>query len=402
MLSPLKRDTLLEHARGLRIDITSRNEAVILVQGRRIEAGPQGLAILAAFGQPATLDAALAGFASHGAQRWIDASSTVVHLYRNGVLMQAGSAQAGAEPDAAGFGDATAHVALLNDRIRTERFLAGIAEVVQPGDIVVDIGTGSGVLAIAAARAGAEHVYAIEAGAAGPVARQVFAANGLADRITLIQGWSTEVELPRRADVLVSELIGRDPWDERLLEVTLDARKRLLKPGARMLPGRIRVFGLPVTAPLSEVGKVAATSERIECWRAWYGIDFSPLAEMSRGAAHAQMHRLSCRARTWPRLSEPILLADVDLSQNQDISIDRTIHATAATSGELNALLVYFEADLGSTTLSTHPEQSDDGNNWASPVHLLRTPRSLAAGDPFSIRYQSGIGDGVSRLWLSE
>ena len=58
------------------------------------------------------------------------------------------------------------------------------------------------------------------------------ARNGVQDGVTLIRGWSREIELPERADLLVAELIGNEPFEEEVLETTLDARRRLLKPGA--------------------------------------------------------------------------------------------------------------------------------------------------------------------------
>ena len=103
------------------------------------------------------------------------------------------------------------HIAMLNDRRRTASFLAAIRRVVRPGDVVVDVGTGTGVLAIAAAQAGAARVYAVEATGIGKLAEANFRANGLQDRITLVPGWSMQVTLPERADVLVSEVIGKTP-----------------------------------------------------------------------------------------------------------------------------------------------------------------------------------------------
>jgi predicted RNA methylase len=69
-------------------------------------------------------------------------------------------------------------------------------------------------LAIAAACA-SSHVYAIEASGIGKLAKAIFKANGLADRITLIEGWSTQVNLPEKADVLISEIIGNEPLGEQ-------------------------------------------------------------------------------------------------------------------------------------------------------------------------------------------
>jgi predicted RNA methylase len=92
---------------------------------------------------------------------------------------------------ARGVGALGLHVALLNDRRRTGA--ETITQVVKPGDVVVDLASGTGILALAAARAGAAHVYAIESTAVGRVAQALFEANGFGDRITLLSGWSTRL-----------------------------------------------------------------------------------------------------------------------------------------------------------------------------------------------------------------
>ncbi len=148
------------------------------------------------------------------------------------------------------------HVNMLNDRTRTSAYLASISKAVRPGDVVLDIGTGTGVFSIAAARAGARHVYAIEAGRIAKAARTLFEVNGVADRVTLIRGWSTCISLPERADVLIAELIGDDPLAEQVIGITRDAVMRLLKPDARLVPSDIKIFGVPVTVPTDELGKL--------------------------------------------------------------------------------------------------------------------------------------------------
>jgi len=383
---------MLQRARSLRVQITSEGVR-LLVGGKGILFGPQGLAVLDLFAQPMSLGEALQTFKARGVQHWMDMASTIMALHRAGALRDVAQDESPLVPAGGGFGSVSIHVAMLNDRIRTAGFMAGIAEVVCPRDVVVDIGTGTGILAVAAARAGAAHVYAVEATEIASVARAVFEANGLTERITLIQGWSTEIELPERADVLVSEIVGNDPWDERILEVTQDARKRLLKPTARFVPGRMRVFGLPVTVPHVERMQRTVTAETVNHWKSWYNVDYSPLAEMVRNAAHPQFYLKPQQARDWTQLSDPALLAEVDFATFHDRDIAQTITATATASGELSGLLVYFELMLGpTTTLSTHPAHADAYNCWKSPVFLVGEPWSVQTGDHFVIDYHAGSG----------
>jgi hypothetical protein len=270
-------------------------------------------------------------------------------------------------------------------------YLKGIQEVIQPGDVVLDIGTGTGILAIAAARAGARNVYAIEASGIGKLAKEIFKANGLTDRVTLIEGWSTQVNLPEKADVLISEIIGNEPLGERVLETTMDAIKRLLKPNARLVPNKVKIFGLPVTIPLTELAKYTFVPETLRDWKSCYDIDFNPLAEASRNSSQSFYINPSL-ARDWVSICEPVQLAVVDLKDMSQLSVDNTLTVTADTSGRLDGVLVYFEIELGPTTwLSTHPVQATKDCSWSSPVRILTEPLNLQTGDRLAVTYQYRI-----------
>ena len=169
---------------------------------------------------------------------------------------------------------------MLHDDRRTSDYVAALSQAVRPGDVVLDIGTGSGVLAIAAARAGAKQVYAVEASDIAEAAERVFALNDMGDRITLVAGWSREIELPEPADLLVSEVIGNEPFEEEILETTLDARRRLLKPGARLIPNALTLFARPLLLPETEARQRARSdARRSSAGEALYGIDFEPLVD---------------------------------------------------------------------------------------------------------------------------
>lgn len=114
---------------------------------------------------------------------------------------------------------------------------------------VLEIGTGTGILSAFAVRAGADHVYTIEASDLADTARHILARNGLADRVTVLSGFSFDVELPKRADLLVTETLGHFGFDEAILELTHDARKRLLTKRAPILPAVTRLVVAPVHAP---------------------------------------------------------------------------------------------------------------------------------------------------------
>jgi predicted RNA methylase len=106
------------------------------------------------------------------------------------------------------------HRTMIRDRVRTEAFRRAIDSVVRRGDIVLDVGAGSGILSVFAARAGAARVYAVERTSVAVLAEEVAAANGVAEIVQVIHSDILDVEPPERVDVIVSEL-ARRVWDRR-------------------------------------------------------------------------------------------------------------------------------------------------------------------------------------------
>jgi SAM-dependent methyltransferase len=138
------------------------------------------------------------------------------------------------------------HLGMLHDTARMDAFRRAIDATVQPGDVVVDLGCGTGVLSFMACEAGARKVYAIEGGPVIDVARELAADNGFDDRIEFLAGWSIEIGIPEPADVLISETIGNAGFNEGIVAWAVDARQRLLRPDAARIPERLRLWVAPV------------------------------------------------------------------------------------------------------------------------------------------------------------
>jgi protein arginine N-methyltransferase 1 len=133
-----------------------------------------------------------------------------------------------------------AHQPLLDDGVRNRAFFAALKKRITPDSVVVDIGSGTGIWAIAAAMAGARKVVAIEK---DPLLTAVIdnlaKENRVHDRIEIIRGDSREVRLDREFDVLISETIGNTGFDEQIVPILIDARKRFLKRGGVLIPSSI-------------------------------------------------------------------------------------------------------------------------------------------------------------------
>ena len=138
------------------------------------------------------------------------------------------------------------HQFLLRDEVRNKLFYEALRRTVTSDKRVLDIGSGSGVWAIAAARLGAKSVTAIEANETMiPMIMAHAAENGVADRIEIINGLSSEINLKNKFDVIVSETIGNQAFDEDIIATMVDARERFLAPGGVMIPQKVALMAAP-------------------------------------------------------------------------------------------------------------------------------------------------------------
>jgi protein arginine N-methyltransferase 1 len=139
------------------------------------------------------------------------------------------------------------HQAFLADTRRQRAFRQALSNAVRPGCAVLDIGSGTGVWAIEAARLGAARVVAIERESLlVPLIERLARDNGVADRVRVIQGESRQVRVRGRFDVVVAELIGHQGFNEHIVPVMADARARFLRPGGRLVPLALALWAAPV------------------------------------------------------------------------------------------------------------------------------------------------------------
>jgi hypothetical protein len=138
------------------------------------------------------------------------------------------------------------HEEMLKDKVRTNAYRQAIEG--NPSDfkdkIVLDIGAGTGILSIFAARAGAKHVYAVENAEIAHFAREIIKKNGLSDKITVLKGKMEEIELPvPQVDIIISEWMGYFLLYESMLDSVLWARDKYLnKSTGKMLPDRAQIY----------------------------------------------------------------------------------------------------------------------------------------------------------------
>lgn len=279
------------------------------------------------------------------------------------------------------------HLSMLLDTARMDSFRRAIGASVQPGDVVVDIGCGSGILSFMACEAGAAKVYAIEGGPVIEVARELAADNGFADRIEFLGGWSLDVGIPEPADVLISETIGNAGLDEGIVAWTFDARQRLLRPDAVLIPQRLRLW----------VGAAEAFDEHALVAE-WQATDLP----YDYAAAHRRAAETLAYADLTPSnlLGQPELAADIDLATALNETITSAGHLRVDRDGTLHGLACWFDSLLcAGTTVDNMPPRTD--SSWSHGFLPLPEPIAVAAGDQLSWGL-SVSADGEQWTWWVE
>ncbi len=386
-------DAPLVIAPGLRVRCEAADRFALQVAGPTRYGGTHTLAALDAFRHPCSVREALARLRRSltGVGEWMQLTETIRALVEAGALVpEASDARA---LDGSGFDGAGIHAAMLNDRVRTQSYLRAIAETVRRDDVVVDLGTGTGILAMAAARAGARRVYAIEATRVAAAAERLIADNNMADRITVLRGHSTSLQLPERADLLVAEIIGDDPLGEQVIESTADAMKRFLKPGARVLPSQLQIWAAPVALIENAGRQPSFDATSLEDWATEYGFDFSALANFEP-APLPQRLITATLAGQMTALGPAQRLCRIDLTQPQGRPGAVRCEVEMARGGAVAGLLLWFDLQLSDNQhIDTDPQQPRADNHWRHPLYLLPQPVPVSAGERWRFECALGASD---------
>merc|ERR1712086_388867 len=139
--------------------------------------------------------------------------------------------------------------------------------------VVLDVGCGTGILSMFAAKAGAKHVYGVDMSSIIEKTRQIVKDNDFADQITLIKGKVEEIELPvQKVDIIVSEWMGYFLLYESMLDSVLVARDRWLADDGVLLPDRATLY-------LCAIEDADYKAEKIGFWKDVYGFDMSAMEQ---------------------------------------------------------------------------------------------------------------------------
>jgi tetratricopeptide (TPR) repeat protein len=265
------------------------------------------------------------------------------------------------------------HVPMMNDTLRNEAYLAALRSAITADSKVFEIGTGSGLIAMMAARLGAKQVTTCEAvELIAGTAKEVVTANGLADSINVIAKQSTDVvvgvDITDRADILVSEILSSEFLGEAVLPSIEDAKSRLLKPGGRIIPGAgsimISLFG----------GDGIGRNVRVDnaC-----GFDLSKFNEITSNKLHILRYDLDIEL-----LSDDVEAFNFDFNAQDYFPADqKVLRIPVRTAGRCFGLIQWNRMQMDEVVVfENHPSVRVAESGWSRVIYLFPDPINVEPG----------------------
>jgi len=272
------------------------------------------------------------------------------------------------------------HFNMMNDTTRNAAFKKAIERQIKPHHVVLEIGTGAGLLAMMAARTGAR-IYTCES---NPVlalaARGIIEANGLADRITVIDkpSWSIEVgtDVPQQADVLISEIFSAQLLSEEVIPTIEDAKRRLLKPGGIVIPAMAAMMGALVrNDDLAQLTRVSTVE----------GFDFTPF-----NAFTPVLMSLDTPNHAFEWMSEPLSLFEFDFKNRDMFLAESGLVAVEVTAdGLCQGVVQWMHVLLDDETAYENAPAGANATrtkHWTPLFYPFAIPRELKKGQTVMLR----------------
>jgi len=269
------------------------------------------------------------------------------------------------------------HEEMLKDRVRTEAYMNAIYDNKHlfRNKVVLDVGCGTGILSMFAAKAGARRVIGIDCAAIIHQAREIVEANGLSDVVTLVQGRVEDVVLPdgiKQVDIIISEWMGYFLLYESMLDTVLVARDKWLTPGGLLFPDKASLF-------LVAIEDADYKREKMDFWDNVYGFDMSCVKRLAMQEPVVDV----CDAEQICTSASCVLSIDLATVTLEDLAFSAKFSLSAARNDYVHALVAYFDCTFSAchkpVMLSTSPRAPY--THWKQTVLYLDEVLVVNAGE---------------------
>ncbi|XAR66936.1 Histone-arginine N-methyltransferase [Bertholletia excelsa] len=298
---------------------------------------------------------------------------------------------------------------MLCDRVRMDAYYNAVFENKHHfyGKAVLDVGTGSGILAIWAAQAGARKVYAVEATKMSEHARELVKANKLQDVVEVIEGSIEDVTLPEKVDVIISEWMGYFLLRESMFDSVICARDRWLKPAGIMYPSHARMWLAPIRSGLGNQkrhdfeGAMDDWFGFLEETKSYYGVDMSALTKPFTEEQRKYYLQTSLWNNLHPNqvIGTAAVIKEIDCltaTVNDIVNVRATISSSiSAKETRLCGFAGWFDVHFRGNKenpakqeieLTTAPSE-ECSTHWGQQVFLLHPPVCVSEGDDLKVKF---------------
>ena len=274
------------------------------------------------------------------------------------------------------------HLGYLSDGKRLELFRDAIARTIAPGDTVADLGCGFGILGLMCLQAGAGQVWGIDRTDAIDVARETMERAGHGHHYHCLREHTFRAVLPEPVDLIVCDHIGYFGFDYGIVAMIGDARRRMLRPGGKLVPSRIRLMLAGAASPRCRDKAEAWASTPIPAEFAW-------LRQYGVNASHAYAFDPAEIA------TEPVTLGEIDLRVDNPAHFAFEARLQARSDCRIDGLGGWFEAELAPGVWMTNSPLAADRIDRGQIFLPFDAPIGLVAGETLevslSIRHEDGM-----------
>ena len=280
------------------------------------------------------------------------------------------------------------HQWCISDPVLMPAYRNAIRKTVRPGDIVLDLGAGTGILSLIACEAGASRVYAVEPTEIIALIPQLAADNGFADRVIPRKCESFDLKLPEQTDVMIASMFGSAGVGNNMLKIVVDARDRLLKPNGPIIPQSIQPVFCPVELP--EWYKA-----RIECW------DAERMGFSYHSVRAVAVNRLdSCMIDKGTLLAGPQTFPQILFRTFRSPNVAATLHFHIERSGTVHGLAGWIEITTAEGIPCSDSPLDSRRMPWDQLILPLESPVSVQVGDRLQTTVRtSSVAKDTIMLW---
>ncbi|PAV18943.1 arginine N-methyltransferase [Pyrrhoderma noxium] len=267
------------------------------------------------------------------------------------------------------------HEEMLKDSVRTGSYRAAIINNPHlfKGKTVLDVGCGTGILSMFAAKAGASHVVGIDMSNIIDQAQKIIDANGFSDTITLVKGKLEEAVLPiDQFDIIISEWMGYFLLYESMLDTVLLARDKYLKPDGLIFPDNASMY-------LAAIEDQEYKEEKINFWDNVYGFDYSCIKDI------ALREPLVDTVELKSVVTDPCKIKHIDLrtAKKEDLTFSVPFTLNATRNDYIHAFLAWFDISFDCThkkvQFSTGPHAKY--THWKQTVFYTPNTITISEGE---------------------